>query len=534
MSIRPFALSRRWFGMFAVVLLMTFVMLSAPVLAGLTDEEWAERKRTFEFEYSAAASNIELKIQAVRTHLDGVNHPDAVELLLRLQQQERASLEMQSVILNSLATQTDPACVDEIIKYADKARDGLKLQMFIALGRLAKDEAEGGTKAYEHLMASLDDRDKDVVVAACHGLTYSTRATALPKLCELFQHKKDEVRLASVRAVAALTNFERDCQTVMPPLLALAGDRKTKGQLRAEVYDALRRMTGYDLGEDAEQWASWWEQVKNEQNRDPKDVSGITVPRPRKVPTYYGIPIVDNKFVFVVDVSSSMEEPVSPAAKQQLKEKDDAAITPDPSIPENERPPQRRPLPWDKIHTKLDLAREEFIRAIEDLPEQCFFGLVTYSTEVTVEFDFTMLPASPSNKDRAIKLARSWNTFEFTNIYGALVEAFKFSISGGKQGSGGAVFTDGEPDEAPDAIFFLTDGYPTWSPDSKNLIDAQEGGRKGDGDHVNRDVIIRDIKELNAIQRVKIFTIGIGNHDRTLLIKLASDSGGEYRGVGVN
>lgn len=515
---------------------LLMLVVASTTRAQMSDSEWKDCQNAFQQAWANAGSASQ-KVDAIGANLDHAQHPGNVDLLLALQRADASSMEVQAAVFNALATLSDPACVTRLIEKVDATSNGLRLQLVIALGRIANDvrvENAGAQQAYDQVIAWLEARDRGLIAAACEALTYAQRPESLRNLTPLLGHKKDDVQLAAVKAIGEIAALERDGQVVMEPLINLALDRKTKGELERALYHALRVISGFDLGDDANNWANWWSQVRYEQNQNPGDATGVQMPRPKKIPEYYGIPITDKKFVFVVDISGSMAQPISPDVKQRLKEEDEKRVKEKPagvttggdgegeSDEEEDKKIERRPLPWDDIETKLDLAREEFIRAIEDLPEDCFFGVVQYSTAVGVHWDYQLLPATPQNKQKAIAIARTWRPTAMTNIYGALLEAFKFGLRSGR--ANGSVFTDGTNDDGPDAIFFMTDGSPTWCPETRDANTP--------GPHVNPDAITRDIRKLNELRRIKIHTIGVGMHNAMLLQQLATDSGGEYRAVG--
>jgi len=159
--------------------------------------------------------------------------------------------------------------------------------------------------------------------------------------------------------------------------------KASKGQdLRVEeaLEAALARITGVDLGTDADLWRAWWAENRD---RTAGDVARPNAPTTVSGPRYYGFPVRSSRVVFVVDVSRSMG--------------------------------------WNG---RLDTAKKELRQVIEHLPATTRFDLISYS-DVATAWSEKLLPATPENVRHALRLVDRLEPVNATNIQGALQLAFR-------------------------------------------------------------------------------------------------------------
>ena len=82
-----------------------------------------------------------------------------------------------------------------------------------------------------------------------------------------------------------------------------------------------------------------------------------------------------------------------------------------------------------------------------------------------------------------------------------------------------------------DCIVFLTDGWASWDDQSQGKTTDKRNNVAnsiGDGPFIYGEDIWPDILRHNIFRKVVINTVGIGNHDKDLLKKLAKETGGQY------
>lgn len=173
---------------------------------------------------------------------------------------------------------------------------------------------------------------------------------------------------------------------------------------------------------------------------------------------YYGIDLNAGRILFIIDHSGSMREPAY-------------------------------------HETRLQSAKRELIRAIEELTPETEFAIMLFETGVQSWRD-KLLPATPENKLTAIEFVKRIELGDRTNTHGVLSQALLF-------------------DDQLEAVFVLTDGQPTA------------------GSIILPPAIIVDIVGRNRMRHLKFNTIGIGVNPMTsdFLKTLATETGGEYRRV---
>ncbi|MCA8940515.1 MAG: hypothetical protein KDB07_11935, partial [Planctomycetes bacterium] len=276
-------------------------------------------------------------------------------------------------------------------------------------------------------------------------------------------------------------------------------------------------------------------------NKDgmPEDDGGTSRTRV-KGPTFVGMPPIGKRIVICLDVSGSMEEEVSDEVKETRKKRE-GPITGDGKgkggAEEKEKEKgHRERIDWAKIKTKLDLAKADFKLTLQDMSDDYYFNVVAYSTDSDLldPKKTGFVRATEANKAHFIKLVEDVETQYMTNIHGALMDALRITSDGADLGE------DEDPSTSSRAlltgantIFFLTDGYGTWSDDSVNKkrdkrISNSTKPSVGDGAFIYREDIIMDFVRLNKFRKVIVNTVGIGNHDRWLMFDMAKQSGGQY------
>lgn len=148
--------------------------------------------------------------------------------------------------------------------------------------------------------------------------------------------------------------------------------------------------------------------------------------------------------------------------------------------------------PWYGM-PRLDRAKGELIKAIRALSGDAEFGIVAFHTRVH-QWNDGLVEATEANKDLAIEFVRSLGFGDRTNTYAALRSALDY-------------------DADLEAVYLLTDGKPTI------------------GEIVAHQLILADILHRNRFRHLNLNTIGLAvdGFTREFLMRLAEDSGGEFR-----
>lgn len=268
---------------------------------------------------------------------------------------------------------------------------------------------------------------------------------------------------------------------------------------------------------------------------------------------FFGVETDGERLVYLVDMSDSMCKKIEPSARPA------GPIT---------GPKQKKPralldesdLPWNKINTRWDLAREQLrISLLRLTPDKCF-SVVWFGTESgTLDSTKGMVKATKANVDRAIAELESIKCGDpdptkapdgqlrgRTNLHSGLTHAF---------GLAGRGYVDHvayvDPDaitEGCDTIFLLSDGAPSWDDfhvvdrdygEDQVVVDTEYGAsapRTKDleyhGPYVFDDWLVEDLRRMNAFRRIRIHCIGLGEANMGLLKRLAEMGHGETFQVG--
>jgi len=223
--------------------------------------------------------------------------------------------------------------------------------------------------------------------------------------------------VATLRGLARLPIFESDFsfrRGVVRGLIAvnrlealdalvaiLAGLR---GEARGDVVAYLAFVTGRNFGTDADAWAAWIAEHRDEIVVPP---ARPDYPPPQRAlesadnhddPAYYGIPLYAERVVFLVDVSSSMEE-----------------------------------------RGRLEKAKRELESALWLLPPTAAFTIVAYS-DGAVAWEKRLVPATDATKRSAAAFVRGLRPEGRTATGDALALAFTLDV---------------------EAVYLLSDGRPT-------------------------------------------------------------------------
>lgn len=204
-------------------------------------------------------------------------------------------------------------------------------------------------------------------------------------------------RRGVVRALVAVNRLE-----AIDALIDILED--LRGEARADVVSYLAFVSGTNHGTDAVGWRRWFAEQRD-QVVIPPSRPDYPPPQARLVsadnqadPAYYGIPLYAEKAVFLIDVSSSMEE-----------------------------------------RGRLETAKRELESAIFILPADAAFTVIAYSDRA-VAWENALVPADDDAKRSAAAFVRGLRPDGRTATGDALALAFSLDI---------------------EAVYLLSDGRPT-------------------------------------------------------------------------
>ena len=316
--------------------------------------------------------------------------------------------------------------------------------------------------------------------------------------------------------------------------------------------------------------APWLNRLLNPNSKEStKDDKYAPATPPTK---FVGVEAAGKRIVYVIDLSDSMCKPLSKEAKEKIKKPVKKPTGPITGGGDNHQPEEEGeeeveeeedPLPWDKIRTRFDAAREYLKLSLNSLQDDQFFCVIWFGTEHdTLKSTKGLVAANKSNIDRAckeldrIKIGpptkdRTDGTIKGdTNLHGGLRQAFK--LTGKAPVKDYAYVNSATFYTGADTIFLLTDGDPTdddWAQVDKRedwdqTGDPESGVRHEDQPELrfpgpygywrNRgqwEWIVDDTWRMNLFHKSEIHCIGIGEVSYGLLRGIANHGLGQVKMV---
>lgn len=269
----------------------------------------------------------------------------------------------------------------------------------------------------------------------------------------------------------------------------IEGLAKADGRLQVDFQETLMALTGVDKGILATAWRAWWDQNKESVK------AGTYEPRPEEkarkaagFTSFFGIPVVSKRVVFVLDRSGSMAQP----ADFDLPIETSGGKIP----PELEKPKGMR---------KIDIARWQLKKVLYLLPDGTQFNIVFYNQAFEV-FKPHLITLNPAVRQEAGAYIDALEPSGATNLFDSMERALSFA-----RGDDGRLSK-----EAIDTVYLLSDGLPNR------------------GKFTKPDDIRREVKALNANLKVAVHTVlisaGTGpGTDEALMRGLADDNDGIFR-----
>lgn len=272
-----------------------------------------------------------------------------------------------------------------------------------------------------------------------------------------------------------------------------------------------------------------------------------------KPPTFAGIEATGDRICYVIDLSDSMLEPLTPREAAKLP-KGPITGRPQQKAAENDRWKQAlEAVKWDKVKNKFDAAREMLKTSLLMLDEKQSFSVICFGDGAgLLKGTKGMQKATLENIQGVIKIldgikpgpkkdGRPHGTLlGNTNMHGGLHRAFK--VKGGGLAGPGEYVNPATFDDGCDTLFLLSDGAPTWDDwpanDSKDpgdyAGDPETGARHADstqltfhGPYSRAHHIVGDVTRLNLFRKVEIHCVGMGGADMNILQTLAALGMGE-------
>ena len=221
----------------------------------------------------------------------------------------------------------------------------------------------------------------------------------------------------------------------------------------------------------------------------------------KKSTDYYGVELNEKRYVFLVDISGSMENKIEKDAKGQVL---DVATNKAADIAGDAIGGEVGSLISSSVKksmTKLEKAKKKIIPVINGFTEDNYFTIITFENKVKM-WKKEMVQATSANKKKAVTFIKMLSAGGGTNISDALEKSFELA---------GAGATDSTVALNVETVFLLTDGVPSA------------------GKYTNPNDILTHLSEWNKLNRVIVHSVGLGdNQDKDFLRKMAEQNNGVY------
>lgn len=414
-----------------------------------------------------AASARALGVIAAAQPADWKSREDVVEALEKALKKGDAS---SGVAAHELGRLGESASADKIAALLKKgapeaaigAADGL-----VALGVVAE-HAEDLARAADHkdwrvriAIAQALSASKEVVDETNYRATYA----------ELLEDKDWRVRRRSIEALVDLWR---------PLSVAVLVERlpDEEGALVLDIVHALEDLTGIKQGYLKDAWINWYKGTGKDrplaERKKRPEYGWLRLPKPGAVESggggatasYFEIPVYSQASAFVFDMSGSMRDPVG---------RDNPTI-------------------------RVDLARNELAKTLDDLPVGTPFNLLIYRyysdfpirTEIQSAFSKGVQPLNTKN----VAEANKWIDGQPAVGWGAFYEGLQAAFA----------------DPVVQVVYFMSDGAPSR------------------GEYVERDELIEALAEARRFSPVTVHgvLVGGGRRDQEFMEGMAKACGGSF------
>ncbi|MGE3966119.1 MAG: hypothetical protein AB7I09_18635 [Planctomycetota bacterium] len=360
---------------------------------------------------------------------------------------------------------------------------------------------------YEKSKSKPDFRERVFQVDVLNSTRENDAVGSVTVLMKMLDDKSVHVQSAAVMALQKSMVRE-----AVEPLLKLLDDltkKKRRDTLYYDVQDALLLLTGFQF-ETMEDWWNWWE--PNAASFDPKATNtggktGVERKREKDDSDFFGVPILSQHVVFVLDTSGSMRYVMRDDIKG-LSEGDGSDSGG--GKPSDEQMTAEGRL-LAQFWTRLECAKRNLKRVIRRLKPGTSYNLVSFDSDVLV-FQKGAVTASPGVNSKAFKWIDGMKHQGETNTLDALKSAF----------GANAKTTD---------LYLLSDGLPS------------KDGKRNDP----TGPILDEVKAMNRFRKIKIHTFGFAvelfgsggqqgglAEANAFLKQLAESTGGKFTLIKVN
>jgi len=275
-----------------------------------------------------------------------------------------------------------------------------------------------------------------------------------------------------------------------------------------------------------------------------------TGPRTVTTPRFFGIEGEGERICYVIDLSDSMCKEIDKRLRPKGPITGKRRRRPKPG-----QLPDETDIPWYRIHTRFDLAREHLKISLLRLDKSKRFSVVLFGTEAeTLRSANGMVRATRGTINRVLKELDSIEIGKpkppdapdgtlkgRTNLHAGLRLAFSLKRKGHVDDY--EFVNPKSIAEGCDTIFLLSDGAPSY--DEFHIVDRDYGegkvvrdpeyGRAARrtptleywGPYFRVDWITEDVRRMNAFRGVQVHCIGIGEANMKLLRSIADATFGQ-------
>jgi hypothetical protein len=350
-------------------------------------------------------------------------------------------------IKQALGKISDHDGVRYVVTNATRAKTGLRPALAQVLGSMSNKDA------FNVLLKYLDSRDAATVKEAAKAIARKRDSNVVSKLIKSLEYWEDR-------------------------------DKKVVAELRY----ALTYCTGASSSEGldkAEDWRNFWRKKSSESD---SSGSGRTATANPKTPDFFGTALSSMRFVFIIDISGSMNI-VDPG------EGDTSGDASGGTAPSEEVEKERA-----AGQTRIARTKAELIKAIKQISKDVKFNIITFCHDIK-SWKSSLQEANAANKQAAIEFVKGLTASGLTYTDDALREAFK--------------------NKDADTFLLLSDGAPTHEGGEAR---EEWGGHRDSKEVIER--IHKEVTELNRLRNVRINTIGFKDANVEFMKKLAKDNGG--------
>lgn len=446
---------------FSLVLLLFPLINSIPPAAAKTDDkETAEKIKLFKSDYEFPKNNTAARIKAF-DRLNGVDHPKLIKLLAdeiipaEIQKDDPLVVEC---IVGTLGRFKDDETVVELAKQSEKKPVPVRLILIRGMAGIKHPEV------IKQLIKFIgEEKQPAVQMAAIEALIDDLPPEATAAILQALGTPEWPVRAAAVNYLA---NFKP--QDDVTKEIVLTALRKQKEKETGRLKDDIIKITNL---------------ISQSKTSVAPSLTGPDNIGTDTIAQFYGLTINSNNVIFVVDTSGSMLQPANEKQK------------------------------------RIDVLREELIKAVENLSPKAEFNIITFNNQAVI-WEPNMVSVTQYRSKALDWIKREVKTLDpsqpwgNTNLYSGLDLAFKLAqnIPSGRTKPTRAVPTGYVNTKGADTIFLMSDGFPDM------------------GDYIKGSDILTAVRSLNQTLQIRINTIAVGADPKTetggLLKKLAEQNNG--------